>query len=72
MVIGEKTYPEKTPLYHFHAEKALFKGPKSAILIFGLEITPPPLLELFQKFISFGGTILPLPMHALAGVSRWL
>ena len=26
-----KTYPEKTILYHFHAEKALFKGPKSAI-----------------------------------------
>ena len=26
-----KTYPEKTLLYHFHAEKALFKGPKSAI-----------------------------------------
>ena len=29
-----KTYPEKTLLYHFHAEKALFKGPKSAIWIF--------------------------------------
>ena len=26
-----KTYPEKTLSYHFHAEKALFKGPKSAI-----------------------------------------
>ena len=26
-----KTYPKKTLLYHFHAEKALFKGPKSAI-----------------------------------------
>ena len=26
-----KTYPKKTPLYHFHAEKALVKGPKSAI-----------------------------------------
>ena len=26
MVIGWKTYPEKTRLYHFHAEKALFKG----------------------------------------------
>ena len=22
-----KTYPKKTPLYHFHAEKALFEGP---------------------------------------------
>ena len=26
-----KTYPKKILLYHFHAEKALFKGPKSAI-----------------------------------------
>ena len=26
-----KTYPKETLLYHFHAEKALFKGPKSAI-----------------------------------------
>ena len=25
-----KTCPKKTFLYHFHAEKALFKGPKSA------------------------------------------
>ena len=31
MVIGWKTYPEKTLLYHFHAEKALFKGPNFAI-----------------------------------------
>ena len=39
MVIGWKTYPEKTILYHFHAEKALFKGPKSAI---ALECTQYP------------------------------
>ena len=26
-----KTYPKKTLLYHFHAEKALFKGPNFAI-----------------------------------------
>ena len=31
MVIGWKTYPEMTLLYHFHAQKALFKSPKSAI-----------------------------------------
>ena len=29
-----KTYPKKTLLYHFHAEKALFKGPNFAIQIF--------------------------------------
>ena len=26
-----KTYPKKTFLYHFHIEKALFKGPNFAI-----------------------------------------
>ena len=31
MVIGRKTSPEKTHLYHFHAEKALFKGPNFAV-----------------------------------------
>ena len=46
-----KTYPKETLLYHFHAEKALFKGPKSATSIFGLKMTPAPSLELFRKFI---------------------
>ena len=27
MIIGRKTYPEKTPLYHFYAEEALLKDP---------------------------------------------
>ena len=50
MVIGWKTYPEKTILYHFHAEKALFNGPKSAIYVFGLEMTlPPPPLWNFSE-----------------------
>ena len=42
-----KTYPKKTILYHFHAEKALFK-------VQNLQH------KLFQKFISFGDVILPL------------
>ena len=38
----KKTYPENTPLYHFYAKKTLFKSPKFATKIFGLEMTPPP------------------------------
>ena len=30
------------PLYHFYAKKTLFKSPKFATKIFGLEMTPPP------------------------------
>ena len=40
-------------LYHFHAEKAIYKAQNFAIDIFGLEMPPPP-SELFQKFICFG------------------
>ena len=50
-----------TLLYHFHAQKALFKSPKSAIKFFGLEMTPLPLLELFRQNIRFGGAIVPNP-----------
>ena len=42
MVIGWKIYREKTLLYHFRAEKALFKGPNFATWIFGLKMTTPP------------------------------
>ena len=44
--------PEITLLYLFHAQKALFEGPKSAIYFFGLKmIHPPPPLEVLQKII---------------------
>ena len=52
-----KTYPEKTLLYHFHAEKPYFiciKGPNFATTKNGLEIAPPPLFKIFQKIIRFG------------------
>ena len=31
-VVGRKTYPEEILLYHFHAKKALFKGPSFGFL----------------------------------------
>ena len=65
--VETKTYPENTPLYHFYAKKTLFKSPKFATKIFGLEMTPPP-LELFQKFITFGDAILPL--WAVSGIAQ--
>ena len=39
-------------------KKPCLQLPKSAISIFGLKMTPPP-LELFQKFIRFGSRTLP-------------
>ena len=36
----------------FHAQKALFKSPKSATQIFGLKMTPPP-FETFPKIHLF-------------------
>ena len=35
--------PEITLLYQFHAQKALFKGPKICNIIFWIENVPPPL-----------------------------
>ena len=51
MVIGWKTYHQKTLLYRFHAEKA-------QILQYNFldwKWTPSPLSEFFWKFIRFGG-----------------
>ena len=53
-----KTYPKKTLLYHFHAEKALFKVQNLQHKFLDWK-WPPPLLELFQKFIRFGRAALP-------------
>ena len=47
-------YPISRFLYHFHAEKVIFKGPKLQYKF----LVPPP-LELFPKFISFGGPSVP-------------
>ena len=52
--------PEITLLCQCHAQKALFKGLKSEIKIFGLKMTPLP-SKLFRKFVRFGGGRLPLP-----------
>ena len=39
--------PEMTPLYQFHAQKALFKVPKICNINFGIENDPPPPSALF-------------------------
>ena len=56
--------PEITILYHFHAQKALFKVPKICNINFWIEndLPPPapPPLEIFQKIIRFGSGTLPL------------
>ena len=49
-----KTYPKKTILYHFHAEKALFKVQNLQHKFLDWKWPPPPPLELFRKFIRFG------------------
>ena len=46
-------YPEKTLLYHFHAEKALFKGTNFATEILGLKVTIVPLTPKKEKFPQF-------------------
>ena len=49
-------------LFKFHAQKELFKGPKYATQMFGLEMIPPaPPLELFQKIICFVRGTTPIP-----------
>ena len=65
-----KTYPKKTLLYHFHAEKALFRVQNLQKKFLGWKWPPPPLLELFRKFIRFGGAILPLLQNITFG--KWL
>ena len=38
----------------------VFKAKKNATKFFGSEMTPPPLSEIFRKFIAFGKYRLPL------------
>ena len=52
--------PEFTLLYQFHAQKALFKVPKSCNIDFWIENDLPAPLEPFRKFIRFGGSPLSL------------
>ena len=54
--------PEITILYQFHYQKALFKGPKTCNINFWIENDPPLPLELFRKFICFGGGRHPLQL----------
>ena len=61
-------------LYHFHAEKALFKVPNLQYKFLDWK-GPPSLLEFFQKFIRFGDAILPLEQkrdaNSVAILSHW-
>ena len=51
---GDCTKTDKfSETFHTHTQKLLFKGPKSAIYIIGLKVTPLP-LGIFRKFIRFG------------------
>ena len=52
---SERPFTPRTPnfIQFFRAQKALFKGPKSATSIFGLKMPSPSSLELFRKFICF-------------------
>ena len=59
--------PEMTLLYQFHAQKSLFKDPKSATKFFGLKMTPP--LEVFRKFIYFGTLTLTFENVGILGES---
>ena len=52
--------PEITLLYQFHAQIALFKGPKICNINFWIENDPPPPSARFRKFIHFGSRTLPL------------
>ena len=63
--------PEITPLYQFHAQKALFKVPKICDINFWIENDhPPPSSARFQKIIRYGCRTLPLHSGIFANINE--
>ena len=58
------------PLYHFYAKKTLFKSPKFATKIFGLEMTPPPVRNFSENSSVFVGWGFPKRVNSRRNLKR--
>ena len=70
--IGNDPPPFLTFFRKIMTKIGVFKAKKNAMKFFGSEMTPPPLSEIFRKFIDFCKYRLPLERQALDSCSSSL